>query len=218
MTFEERIILDLCGGTGSWSKPYLEAGYTVHNITLPEYDVRTWTGYKDMKIHGILAAPPCTMFSFARTNARLPRDLKQGMETVEACLKIIWYLQYEAVSNTTKFTRLKFWALENPYYGLLKNFLGIPVFVFNPYDFGDPYQKKTALWGNFNIPKLNPIQLSDEMKRLAKSNSYLHRIGTKFDVLKTRDISPENYGKLSWQVRRSITPRGFANAFFKANP
>ncbi len=30
------IILDLCGGTGSWSKPYKDAGYDVRVITLPE--------------------------------------------------------------------------------------------------------------------------------------------------------------------------------------
>ena len=34
-----KIILDLCGGTGSWSKPYKDAGYDVRVITLPE-DVR----------------------------------------------------------------------------------------------------------------------------------------------------------------------------------
>lgn len=37
-----KIILDLCGETGSWSKPYKEAGYDVRVITLPEYDVRQW--------------------------------------------------------------------------------------------------------------------------------------------------------------------------------
>ncbi|MFH1231142.1 MAG: hypothetical protein V1709_06555, partial [Planctomycetota bacterium] len=51
-----KIILDLCGGTGSWSRPYLEAGYNVYNITLPEYDVRLWKGYIGLKVHGILAA------------------------------------------------------------------------------------------------------------------------------------------------------------------
>ena len=34
---DRRIILDLCGGTGSWSKPYQEAGYDVRIITLPDY-------------------------------------------------------------------------------------------------------------------------------------------------------------------------------------
>ena len=38
----DKIILDLCGGTGSWSKPYKEAGYDVRIITLPEYDVRSY--------------------------------------------------------------------------------------------------------------------------------------------------------------------------------
>jgi len=38
----DKIILDLCGGTGSWSKPYKDAGYDVRVITLPEYNVTDW--------------------------------------------------------------------------------------------------------------------------------------------------------------------------------
>lgn len=34
-----KLILDLCGGTGSWSKPYRDAGYEVKVITLPHYDL-----------------------------------------------------------------------------------------------------------------------------------------------------------------------------------
>ena len=34
------VILDLCGGTGSWSAPYREAGYDVRVVTLPDMDVR----------------------------------------------------------------------------------------------------------------------------------------------------------------------------------
>jgi hypothetical protein len=56
------IILDLCGGTGAWSKPYADAGYDVRLVTLPEQDVRTYQPPSD--VHGVLAAPPCTMFSF----------------------------------------------------------------------------------------------------------------------------------------------------------
>lgn len=36
------IVLDLCGGSGSWSKPFREAGYDVRLITLPDYDVLTY--------------------------------------------------------------------------------------------------------------------------------------------------------------------------------
>lgn len=42
MDNSKKIILDLCGGTGSWSKPYKEAGYDVKLITLPEHDVLTY--------------------------------------------------------------------------------------------------------------------------------------------------------------------------------
>ena len=88
MKNSEKIILDLCGGTGSWAKPYKDAGYDVRTITLPDGDVRTYNPPEN--VYGILAAPPCTMFSWARTNAKKPRDLKEGMECVRACLDIIW--------------------------------------------------------------------------------------------------------------------------------
>lgn len=55
-TGKPKIILDLCGGTGSWSRFYLEAGYDVRNITLPEHDVLTYEPPEN--VYGILAAPP----------------------------------------------------------------------------------------------------------------------------------------------------------------
>lgn len=200
----KKIILDLCGGTGSWSKPYKDAGYDVRVITTPEYDVRLW--FEDSRIlagmheaHGILAAPPCTQFSFARTNAKFPPDLHLGMSIVRACLEIIWHSQY-GVKTGQKKTKLKFWALENPS-GLLKYFLGKPSLEFNPYDFGDDYKKKTHLWGWFNEPKKTPIKTTKP----------------KFDKLKTKEIHPEFYGKLTRTERRAITPQGFAKAFYEAN-
>lgn len=42
-TGKPKIILDLCGGTGSWSRPYREAGYDVRLVTSPSGDVRTYT-------------------------------------------------------------------------------------------------------------------------------------------------------------------------------
>lgn len=162
----QKIILDLCGGTGSWSKPYLDKGYTVYNITLPLYDllrasISKYLIYfpsevegvesivvKPQEIYGILAAPVCTMFSIARTRAKTPRDFYEGMELVRACMNIIWECRSHPESN------LKFWALENPV-GFLRQFLGKPVFTFDPCDFGEPWTKKTDLWGYFNIPTKN---------------------------------------------------------------
>lgn len=201
----DKIILDLCGGTGSWSKPYRDAGYDVRNITLPDYDVRNYKPPEN--VYGILAAPPCTMFSFVRTNAKKPRDLKEGMECVRACLEIIWSCMEIQQDTRKKTLPLKFWAMENPN-GMLKYFLGKPAFIFNPCDFGHPYKKKTYLWGWFNEPKKeNPIESKQP----------------KFDMILNKDLSkiPEGYkrpeGMTERQIRRSITPSGFSKAFFEAN-
>ena len=233
----KKIILDLCGGTGSWAKPYKDAGYKVYTITLPEYDIlKTIIGKDDITfvgkdkitsekgllimksaIYGILAAPPCTMFSFARTNAKTPRDLKEGMACVRMCLDIIWSCM-EVEQNTIKKTLpLQFWALENPYHGFLKKFLSTPAFTFDPWEFGEAYQKRTALWGSFNEPKKSPVPMTKEAKAKAKTNSTLHTLGVKFDYLKSKDIHPEAFGKFDRQTRRSITPAKFARAFFEAN-
>ena len=41
-----------------------------------------------------------------------------------------------------------------------------------------------------------------------KKNNNPHTLGTKFDILKTKEIHPEQYGKMDRQVMRSITPPG----------
>lgn len=72
------LILDLCGGTGAWSAPYREAGYRVEVIDiLTGRDVRLLQRIRG--VHGILAAPVCTVQSYARN--RYPpteAELRQG--------------------------------------------------------------------------------------------------------------------------------------------
>ncbi len=177
-----RIILDLCGGTGAWSAPYRRAGYDVRIITLPDHDVRTYVPPPD--VYGVLAAPPCTDFSVSGARwwkAKGHATLLDALAVTDACLRII------AVSKP------KFWALENPI-GRLSRFIGRPALYFDPCDFGDPYTKRSCLWGVFNYPPLDPVEPTEGSK--------LHRIppGPKRAEL------------------RSITPPGFAKAFFKANP
>jgi len=204
-----KIILDLCGGTGAWSKDYKEAGYIVINVTLPFYDVlkteikgeyiifqgdnKEPLKVRISDIYGILASPVCTMFSLARTRAKIPRDFRQGMKLVIACLNIIWECRYDH--------KLAFWCLENPT-GYLRQFLGKPVFTFDPCDFGDPYTKKTDLWGYFNIPKKKPVE-----------PIFYISGGKKFPPLWGKTGGKSKNGK----VLRSITPPGFAKAFFEAN-
>ena len=170
------------------------------------------------EVYGILAAPPCTMFSDARTSAKTPRDLREGMKTVLGCLAVVYMCQYATKSDQQKKPPLKFWALENPWYGRLKWFLGFPLFTFSPWEFGDAYKKKTALWGYFNEPiktftKTEQVMTPEEIKKCAT----ISRTLPKFDYMKSKDIHPEYYKKFDRQTRRAITPQGFAKAFFEAN-
>ena len=189
---ENKVILDLCGGTGAWSRPYKEAGYDVRLVTLPDQDVRLYQPPDN--VYGILAAPPCTMF--AASGARWKRTETQILEAlsiVDACLRIITI--YKPV----------FWALENPV-GKLIHYLGKPVMYFQPYEYGDPYTKKTCLWGNFNKPIKNPVE--SQCESLSGHSKPARRFPSKMHLL------PPSANR---QVLRSITPPGFAKAFFEAN-
>jgi len=211
----KRIILDLCGGTGSWSRPYKDSGnYEVMVITEPHYDIREIRFYSDYlflgnaenvyykDIYGILAAPPCTMFSVARQTAFKPRDLSEGMELVEICMKVIWEVR--------KRHQIKFWALENPR-GILRQFLGKPALSFQPDEYGELYTKHTDIWGYFNIPeklKDKPVIPHTVKNQLTKNNRIL-------------PLLPEDYilpkGMRSQTARRSMTSSKFAQAFYAAN-
>ncbi len=205
---KHKIILDLCGGTGAWSKPYADAGYDVRIATLPSFDILEWRNswlsdlvFED-KVYGVLAAPPCTMFSMARTNAKTPRDLIGAMQIVQACLEIIWSCQYSG-------RRLVFWALENPK-ARLRWFLGKPAMTFNPCDFGDAYRKPTDLWGNFNTElKRTPVELNPLQDKQSRLNLQ-HLQPIPHTYVRDPNMSPR-------AIARSITHTGFAKAFFKAN-
>lgn len=139
MTDNVRIILDLCAGSGAWSKPYVDAGYDVRLITLPDHDVRN---YKPPEgVYGILAAPPCAEFSIAKGNR--PRDFVGALQIVDACLRII----RSAVLDD----QLAFWCLENPR-GFLRQFLGLPAATIRYWWYGDGLNKPTDLWGFFTLP------------------------------------------------------------------
>jgi hypothetical protein len=183
----DKIILDLCGGTGAWSRPYKDAGYDVRLITLPDNDVRTYQSPKN--VYGILAAPECTDFSVSGAQYWMLKDIDgrtiDSMGLVIACLRVI------AQSQPS------FWALENPV-GRLSRWMGKYQLSFNPCDYGDAYTKRTYLWGIFNMPQTNPVN----PVKVCSEGSWLMQLGGK--STRTKEL-------------RSITPPGFAKAFFEAN-
>ncbi len=178
---ESRTILDLCGGTGSWSEPYKRRGYDVRVITEPIQDVRDLEYIEN--VHGVLCAPPCTVFAGSGARwERTPDEMREARAIVDACLRIVMVC------------KPKFWALENPV-GTLRRWLGPPCFTFDPCDYGDPYTKRTLLWGDFNIPKFKRVE--------ATAGSQMHL----------------KYGGKSERTKRarSITPAGFARSFCEVN-
>lgn len=186
-----RVILDLCGGTGAWSKPYADAGYDVRIITMPDQDVRLFALPAE-PIWGILAAPPCDHFSVSGARwweGKGDAALLEGLSVVDACLRIIHSCWPQ------------WWVLENPV-GRLVHYIGKPQMMFDPCDYGDPYTKKTLLWGEFTVPERSPVEPE-------------YRItvdGRRFSPLA---YLPPSEGRAE---ARSITPPGFASAFFEANP
>lgn len=195
---DNKIILDLCGGTGAWSRPYKEAGYDVRLITLPEHDVCTYEPPEN--VYGILAAPPCTEFSVAKGNK--PRDFESALRVVDACLNIIWQCRIR--------NKFKFWALENPR-GFLRQFLGIPHYTFEQWQFGETRIKATDIWGYFNEPaptvKIKPANITKLIGRRTNSR----------DWAKIECQEEYKHLNLDRAALRAITPKGFAEAFYRAN-
>lgn len=177
-------VISLCDYTGAWSAPYRDAGYDVRQVDIKRgQDVRLFEALP-YPVRGVLAAPPCT--HLASSGARWwegkgEAALLEAMAVVDACARII--LVHRPV----------WWVLENPV-GRLTTYLGEPSMSFNPSDYGDPYTKKTLLWGKFTPPLKRPVE--------ATEGSKMHK------------IPPSDQR----QALRSVTPSGFAKAFFEANP
>ena len=104
----------------------------------------------------------------------------------------------------------EWWVLENPVGRLptLVPELGKAKMWFHPCDYGDAYTKKTALWGRFNMPIKNFVE-----------PEFVEFVSKKGEKKRMSKIHWEAF-RLPIQERmqvRSITPQGFAKAFYEAN-
>ena len=177
-------ILSLCDATGNWSRPYRDAGYDVRQVDLQHgNDVRLFEALP-YPVRGVLAAPPCTVFAGCGARwweGKGEHELLAGLALVDACYRIILV------------HRPQWWVIENPV-GRLNRWLGDPVMYFDPNEYGDPYTKRTALWGRFNPPPKYPVPATE---------------GSKMHLMSPSPDRP---------AKRSETPMGFAQAFFDSNP
>ena len=182
---KDRIILDLCSGSGAWSEPYLQNGYDVRRFDLKDgHDIRLLHKF-DERIYGILAAPPCTSFSLAKHNFHgcTKEELLEGLSVVDACLRII------QVNNPY------FWALENPI-GRLSDYIGPPKLIWHPWHYGDGWTKRSGLWGKFKKPKQNLCKITEPHKI---KNCYHYNPAEKSA---RRGITPSGFANAFFEANR----------------
>jgi hypothetical protein len=203
-----KTILHLCADLGSDSRPYqLDNGYKVILIG-KEIGVENYS--PNEPIHGVIANPVCTDFSTAKGFHKF-NDIEAGMVLVNHCLRII------------KEANPKFWVLENPFNGRLKDVLGKPKMVYQPWQYGSPWTKKTALWGEFNIPPplfsaWESVPKNENLyvrpTRGKPSLAFLHK--SAINHIKEFEFA-KDFVKNDADFR-SLCSQGFANEFFKYNP
>jgi hypothetical protein len=226
---ETKTIISICDHSGGWSRPYAEAGYNVLRV-----DPKHPPGFTKMadggwavgmtaqeilghyrtlmemgatpNVHGLMLAPVCTDFTNSGARWWAGKDAsgstEQSLELVDACLALVELL------------KPRWWVLENPVGRLpkLRPQLGKPLLYIHPHQYAlladdpdkDAYTKKTGLWGSFN-PALERAELDPVFyTKGGKRGSWMWaHLGGKSD--RTKEL-------------RSVTPQGFARAFFKANP
>jgi len=198
MSNSGRLILSLCDLSGVWPAPYLAAGYTVRRVDIQGGEDVRLMEFPREPVHGILAAPPCTMFAAAGNRwVRTPQQMIEALSVVDACLRLV------AVCRPV------WWCLENPR-GKLRRYLGPPRHIFDPCDYGDPWTKKTLLWGSF-VPPIPGSVVTSTRPVTPTEGSRVHRLP---------GVRPSDSVEVARRKRaaRSETPAGFARAFFEFNP
>lgn len=198
----KKLILHLCADIGSDSQTYRDKPDEYEVICIGR-QVGVENYHPPENVYGVIANPPCTNFSIARTNAKTPRDMREGTRLVQECLRIIWECQYYMVAKHVPH-KLSFWVIENPATGYLKHYLGKPVFEYCPSDFGEDYTKRTALWGYFNAPK-KPIWFANKLKGRCLLNDL------------TPITSRHNVDPIERMNERSKVSPKSAQMFFEAN-
>lgn len=202
-----KTILHLCADIGSDSKPYSDAGYNVVKIG-KDVGVENYTPPSD--VYGVISNPVCTEFSVAGRGFHQRGDHEAGMFLVNHCLRII--------NQCTPV----FHVIENPASGRLKDFLGKPNYEYEPWWFGSPWTKKTALWGRFNIPaaRYNKWHQVPKNEKLYVRPSRKKPSMAQFHKSSIHDI--EEFHCFRDAVRddmslRSLCSQNFARAFFEVN-
>jgi len=202
----KKIILHLCADVGSDSRYYSvnDAEYTVIRVG-EQIGVENYIPPK--KVYGIIANPVCTEFSNAKTRKG---DHAKGMLLVDHCRRII-----EAANPV-------FWVIENPASGALRQYLGKPGYTYQPWMYGSPWTKNTALWGKFNIP---PVLFKDWQDVPKNNDLYIRPGRIKPSLAHLHKSAIHLIPEFAWcsdlmrndSDIRSLCSDGFAREFYRVN-
>lgn len=206
MKSNKKIILHLCADTGSDTKPYQDD--PEYEVILVGSAIGVENYHPPKNVYGIIANPVCLEFSTARSDGKA-RNPDEGMFLVRECQRII----AEA--------KPKFWVIENPARGVLHTFLGDPTYKYEPWWFGSPWTKQTALWGEFNIPERKYMNWDDVPKngrlyvrpgRPKPSLAFMHK--SAYALIDEFHNLPEPDSDMEF---RSLCSQQFAQAFMEVN-
>lgn len=209
-----KILIDLFDYSGNNARPYKASGdWEVIQVDIKlGIDIFNWdyktaikelTGFTKGHKIGIIANPPCTHYALSGAKHFAKKDADGRTEASNLLVSKI----KEIIDFVKDEYELLFWQVENPMSRIhkLNPWLGKVIHKFNPTDYAgyaedsesERYNKKTWLWGEFNIPKQD-----GKMIPLQKDFPGFKNLGGGSE--RTKEL-------------RSITPTGFCLAFFEAN-
>lgn len=140
----------------------------------------------------VIAFPPCTHLSSSGA-VYWEQKQKDGRQR-----EAIMFFEFFLALSTHRV------CIENPV-GIMSTVYKKPDQIINPYQFGEPYRKKTCLWLK-NLEKLIPTNI---VNPVASWHSGSTRGGKKKDGTRTPSKLPALYG--GWK-KRSLTFQGIADA------
>lgn len=155
----------------------------------------------DIDVNGIIAFPPCLRFAQSGSQWWKEADLKGETDYY---VKLVYQ-----VLAAVDLCKPDFWMIENPVgriAELVPELKGFGPRYYQPWQYGDPYSKKTALYGEFAMPC--PVNIVEPVNSGTKESSldyYFRAVKRVKDFQRLRSYY------------RSITPPGFSNEFYRVN-
>ena len=236
-------LLSLFDYSGVWGSPFAENGWDViqWDIKIDEFmDINLLDSAETVlemfeDVNGILAAVPCTDFAVSGAQYWKKKDADGRTAASVEMANQVFRLANLFRPTDPEYDEPFFWAMENPVGRLNTLFPHLEKpYYFNPCDFAghlnpsptdlrmldlirnkngidvkaienefvvnaNAYNKKTGLWGEFNR---DLFKMRIEPVKTSAQGSFTQRLGGK--SAKTKE-------------ERSVTPLGFAKAFYEAN-